>query len=110
MESKSLRWMVFYYNFNSKQIEEFNIFNHGRFREEVKELMDDSALTYAEFKDGIRRELMYYFWSKCEWEVIISGWPDKGGAEKIDVFRQVMLNFDRFIEYLYGEIERKADG
>ena len=104
--AENLQWMVFRYDFNSRQIEEFNIFDHGRFREEVCKLMDDASLTYPEFRGHIRSVLMYYFWAKCEWEVVVSGWPDGRGV-KIDVFEQMMLNFDRFIDYLYSEISRK---
>ena len=47
---------------------------------------------------------MYYFWSKCEWEIILSDWPpsDTFCKEKIDVFDQVMLNWDIFVDYIWN--------
>lgn len=46
---------------------------------------------------------MYYFWSKCEWEIIISGWPprDDFNDAKIDVYDQVKLNWDKFVDYTW---------
>ena len=34
-----LEWNVIQYNFNHKKIETRNIFDHGRFREEVDQLL-----------------------------------------------------------------------
>ena len=43
--------------------------------------------------------LKYYFWSKAEWEVIISPWVG-GKIEqceiKIDVYSQVKINWEAF--------------
>ena len=45
---------------------------------------------------------MYYYWAKCEWEVIVSDWPTSGKVEaKIDVYNQVMLNWDKFADYTW---------
>ena len=44
---------------------------------------------------------MYHFWSKCEWEIIITDWPTSGKVEeKIDAFDQVMLNWPIFCAYI----------
>jgi hypothetical protein len=46
---------------------------------------------------------MYYFWSKAEWEIIISSWPNRDNDElKIDVFDQVMLNWEAFVDYCWS--------
>ena len=46
---------------------------------------------------------MYYFWSKCEYEIIITCWPkwDKFKEEKIDVYSQLNLNWDKFVNYIW---------
>ena len=46
---------------------------------------------------------MYYYWSKCEWEIILSAWPSRKdfNEEKIDVFDQINLNWDRFADYVW---------
>lgn len=67
---------------NSK-VEVFNIFDHGSF---AKSLLDikKKYKTFEEFAEHVRRELHYYFWSKSEWEVIITTWPPYIDAEELD--------------------------
>lgn len=48
---------------------------------------------------------MYWFWSKCEYEIVISPWVGRNKEEaevKIDIHDQVMLNFNRFVDYCWS--------
>ena len=98
-----LEWYVYVGNFNSRNIETHNIFDNSRFvedcRKAAKKFKDDKAA----FAEEARRSLMYFYWSKCEWEVIISHWPPAKGFDgsKVDVYSQVMLNWERFVDYLW---------
>lgn len=98
-----LTWNVYYGNFNAKKIETFNIFKHTYFLNDcvhnLKHNKDKDS-----FAKQLKRDLMYYFWSKCEWEIILSDWPpsDTFCKEKIDVFDQVMLNWDIFVDYIWN--------
>ena len=97
-----LTWNVYRYNFNSKRIETTNIFNHWRFEEDVKSDLC-RRLTKGSFEERLRRNLMYYFWSKCEHEIIVSSWPyTEDAAAKIDVYQQVMMNWNIFLEYTWS--------
>ena len=134
-------WNVYRENANTKKIEVYNIFDHASFKRDVQEAYA-TCKTQKEFVEKLKRTLMYYFWSKCEWEVIITDWPthvsvaevermsaeiakyeaDYGHkpystgvnlkvAEKIDVYNQVMLNWEAFVNYVWfaleGKVERK---
>ena len=123
---------VITYNINSKEFESYNIIPH---------LLDcynkkkNKPKTFDEFKEFIKGESMYQWWSRCEYEIILSPWPyttspseryDKKGendieawkehwkkhlkeCEKIDVHDQVMMNLDVitqiFIECVKNEQE-----
>ena len=65
-----LKWNVFYYNINRNKITTYNIFKHGSFNEYIKRAFK-KCKTKEEFAQTLRRELMYYFWSKAEWELVI---------------------------------------
>lgn len=65
-----MEWNVCCYNCNADEIEAFNIFRHGRFREDTQEALKTSK-NKAEFALIIKRELRYYFWSKSEYELIV---------------------------------------
>lgn len=106
-----MEWNVYVGNFNSRKIEVHNVFNHLRFvRDLTKELKKIEKSDASEekkkddFAEAMRKELMYYYWSKCEWEVIVSHWPQgkDDRDEKIDVYDQVRLNWDKFVDYVWA--------
>lgn len=67
----NLEWNVFYHDINKNKITTLNILKqHGSFNEYIKKAFK-KCKTKDEFAEVLRRELMYYFWSKCEWELII---------------------------------------
>ena len=65
-----MEWDVFCYNINKGKIEKFNIFDHWKFNEDgqksLKKFKDKN-----EFKKVIESDLMYYFWSKSQYELVI---------------------------------------
>ena len=127
-----MKWNVLVQKINTRKIEQYNIFNHASFKKEV-EVALATCKTKEEFAEKLKRELRYYFWSKCEWEVIVTEWPthvttaeierlnrevrnysttwgrpphsvnvNLPVAEKIDVFDQVMMNWDCFLDYIWN--------
>ncbi len=69
MESK-LEWNVFYYDINRNKITTYNIFKHSGFNKYIEKAFE-KCKTKEEFAEILRRELMYYFWSKAEWELVV---------------------------------------
>jgi len=56
---------------------------------------EEKPSTFDEFKKFIERKAMYQWWSRCQYEIIISSWPStRGTEEKWDVYKQVMMNID----------------
>lgn len=55
-------------------------------------------------EEKLKRECMYYFWAKCEYEVVIQNWPNKDAEKKIDVFEQLEANWNIFKEIALKEI------
>ena len=98
-----MEWNVFYHNVNTQKIVPFNIFQHSRFRKDVEELLKDFN-DKEEFAKQLKSELMYNFWCKSEYEVIISPWCGGRITEdiKVDIYRQVMLNWEIFVDYVWG--------
>lgn len=99
---KPLEWNVFYENVNESRIRTYNVLNGGFLtdcQKAAKKFYDD----FEGFSEEIRRSLMYYYWCKCEWEVIIRPLFIRSEKEesKVDVYSQVMLNWDHFISYLW---------
>lgn len=112
-----LEWKVLVSDFNEKDINEYNVFDHMRFYEDCRKNARKNIHNYDEFCRQLRIDLAYYYWSKFEWEIIISSWPSYGESEtKVDVFDQVMLNWQVFCDYVWAHgaelrrREKKNDG
>lgn len=104
--NKKLSWNVYHYDFNGKVVEPYDIFKHYGFLRDFEKLRKKSkALSFEEFSEQLRKILMYHFWSRCEYEIIISSWPPREGIDtKIDIYQQVMLNKDVFFNYVWQYI------
>lgn len=96
-------WNVIVHNINADRIETYNVFEHGGLRRDIAELAKKRK-TQAEFAEELRRSLCYWFWSKCEWEVLVSPWCGSRNVKplKIDVYWQVMNNWDLFLAYAWA--------
>ena len=107
---KELKWYVYIGNANSGKIEQFNIFHHGSFLTETEVIFHENRKDFNAFQEELRRALRYYFWSKCEWEVVIDHWPHfddpRFKNEKIDVYDQVMLNWPVFTKYVWKTLKK----
>lgn len=103
MSVKDLKWFVYYHDSNLQEIKTFNIFKHSSFYKDVEEYLKRYK-DKEEFAERLKRSLMYYFWSKSEYEVIISPWCGGRNTEdiKIDVYNQVMNNWDVFLDYVWN--------
>lgn len=107
---RDMHWRVIREDFNGRKIADYDIFEHSGFAEDVKKAYRKHRDDFGTFAEDVRKALMYRFWSKCEWEVIISAWPpsDRIPERKVDAYEQVMLNWDVFIEYVWTRChERK---
>lgn len=101
MKKYNLEWNVYYHDSNVGNIKAFNVFDHGGFYRDVEQLMKDKSISRDKFSEAVRHSMMYYFWSKSEYEVVIKEWCGKPFEIKVDIFHQVQMNWDHFIDYLW---------
>lgn len=98
-----LTWNVYRYSINGKEVKPTNIFDHWKFDEDVQADLR-RCQRKSDFAERLRRNLFYYFGSKCEHEIIVSSWPYTDEAAcKIDIYQQVMLNFEIFCDYVWSK-------
>lgn len=98
-----MEWKVFRYDSNEKEIRLFNIFDHGGFRNDFCKLAK-KCKDKERFAEELRYCLMYYFWCKCEHEVLIFPWPcnpERDNPRKGDVFWQINCNWAAFVDYVW---------
>lgn len=103
-----MEWYVYYHDPNAREIISWNIFMHRTFTTEVEELLKDN-LSRKEFDALLERKLMYYFWAKCEYEVVLTSWVGLANNIKIDIYNQVMMNWDKFSNYVWSLKDNKLN-
>ena len=95
-------YKVISWNFNHDDIEYYDIMPF--LIDSYKRIKKNKPKTFDEIKEFIINESRYRFWSRCEYEVIITGWPKQKREVKIDIFNQIMENIDvittHFISHL----------
>lgn len=96
-----ITWNVYYYNINQNKVETKNIFSHSGFQRDLEKIrkIEDKQ----EFAEQLRRSLMYWYWSKAEWEVVVMPWGSSTdiGSIQIDVYDQVKMNWEHFVNYIW---------
>lgn len=102
-----LEWYVYIEDINRKKITAYNIFDHPGFKEDCdyawERYKHDYVDGFTKFDKAVKDSLRYYFWGKCEWEMILSGWPPckTFNNKKVSVYDQVRLNWNHFISYVW---------
>lgn len=151
----NLIYNVYIEDVNAREIQAYNVFSHWgflkdlfkiktQFKKEVKRFKKENDIStcldkfqkwiekYKKdvFEEQLLRSLQYYFWCKCEYEVVITDWPTTINAEefnriknsdvnapkyrfnitpcieeKVDVYSQVILNKDLFVNYVWSNLD-----
>lgn len=103
-----LKWYVLRENFNARKIERYNVLNG--WEDDLKTARKKKKFTNKEtLKEWLRKEFMYYFWSKSEHEIAVGGLHSKYPEEfeKIDIWYQLELNLDIITDYVIKEMKFK---
>ena len=85
-------YKVISWDFNHDDIEYYDIMPF--LIDSYKKIKKNKPKAFDEIKEFIINESRYRFWSRCEYEVIITGWPKQKREVKIDIFDQIMKNID----------------
>lgn len=106
MGNKKNKFYVLTWDFNTDQIEHYDVLPY--FRERIKKAKKDSLNTIEDMKRLVEKESLYMFWSRCQYEMIIHGWPVQKNNYKIDVHEQVMMNIDVIADLLFSERNKRS--
>lgn len=98
-----LVWKAIHYNRIKKKIEEFNLFDDVNFLKTVKKDLKECKSKEL-FAERLQSNLLYYYWGKVEWEIVIMPWENSSPEEqmRVDVYWQVMNNWDVFLDYVWN--------
>ena len=108
-----LEYYVYKQNINGSEFERYNVFQHGSFSESLIKNAEKHHTDRFVFDESLKADLMYYFWSKCEYEIMIKSIFDSDfhtKPKKIDIYDQVMLNWNMFENYVWEHISEIRKG
>lgn len=65
---------------------------------------DKRPVTFDEFKEFVKNNSMYMYWSRCEYELVLKPWVGRIREKKVDVHWQLMMNIDLVTEILMRNV------
>ena len=107
IKNVKLSWKVLNHDFNSDKIINYDIFCKSSSEEIAKRIKREKISSLEEFKESMKRMWMHDYWSKAECEIMVSGLFTRVEPTKIDIWRQIEMNFDLIIEYIINKMEIK---
>jgi len=93
------------WDFNQDKIEVYDVV--PMFIREIEAISKSKRpKTKDELDEMLDQEAMYHFWSKCEYEILIRDWPSGKEEEKIDVYDQLKMNWNNFVDFFWEKVYR----
>lgn len=96
-----MEWKVYYHNINSNQIEIFDIFSISSINADIKRLLAKEK-DKEQFNEKLQSYIAHCFQARTEWEIFIEQSIGQGKPMKTDVYKQLKLNWDRFVDYIWS--------
>ena len=93
------------YNINKKEFEHYDIMPYLIEEYKKKKKKKKHPKTFDEFKKFIEGASMYMYWSRCEYELILTSWPCEDKKEKINIHNQIMMNIDVITNLLMDNVK-----
>lgn len=102
--NKLLSYNVWIWNINHDALEQYDVV--PRFVESIKRYIKpkDRPQTKKDLEKILESDAHYYFWSKCEYEMVIHGWPTRENDQKVDVYGQLQLNWPIFVDFFWEQV------
>lgn len=107
VKNVNLEWYVLKWDFNSKKVVNYNILQW--LKEDIaNEVRLKHICNKNMLQEYLKRQFMYYYWSKTESEFFIS---DLHGDdyEKVDIWRQIEPNLNHIVEYVDKSMDLKFE-
>lgn len=105
MKYEDLVWKVYYHDSNHNEITTVNVFDWYNIHDYIEKAKHSRKHpTKVEFDDGLKREMKWMFWARCEYEVVIREWVGHETSKKIDIYQQVANNWQPFVDMAWNYV------
>lgn len=89
-----LSWKVYWEEPNKRIIKEYDIFKNG-YWENIAKNLKETFPKRKEWENHLRTQLMAQYWSRSEYEIILTSWPPYINIEDIDRINQEIINREK---------------
>lgn len=107
-------YYVLSWDFNRKTTEYYDIMPYlmRTFKEEKERghyvfFKDGEPETFEMFKEFILSATRYQFWARCEYEIVVTGFPVQDHSVKLDIFDQIKHNIDVVTHHFMKQLKLK---
>ena len=104
-QNKELVWNVYVKNLNEHKIEVRNVLKQNTiFAQDLyklkKKYLTKNNFDFDTFIEEVRKDLQYYYWSRSEYEIILTSWTPHITPEEIDRLVKKAVNFEFFCAFV----------
>jgi hypothetical protein len=96
-------------NFNQRAFEAYDVMpyfmNAWRYDATHKHTKDKMPKDLKELRKWVEDKSRYMYWARCEYEIIICGWPNEDTKAKWDIHKQLMMNLDLLVRIIAENVE-----
>ena len=94
--SREIKYYAMYYDFNAREIRKTNVIHEDTLKRLQDMVKKGKIKDRLQFRQCLRGEFMYRYWSKREWEISVGDLyeEDLNKYKKIDVYDQLEDNLD----------------
>lgn len=110
IKNVKLEWYILQFNESANKVIMKNIFSDSFPQEVAKKIRKGKTdkwkpvYDYNTFKEWLKGELMYYYWSKTETEIYIADWYSDD-IHKIDGWFQIEPNLDNICQMIINKMK-----
>ena len=118
-KTAKIEWYVLYYNINSRKLESINIISRKLIEDVYKQIKSGKITNKSNLREYLRKEFMYRYWSKSEYEILVTDWPpvtkkidkeswvSEKSLTKIDIYDQIKDNLDNITDLFILKMDIK---
>lgn len=101
-----LEWYAMKYDFNQKEIKQFNVLNSCIIEDLLQEIKRRKVTSRQGVREALRVKLMSYYHYRREYEISVGDLDetDLTKYEKIDVYTQLIPNLDVVTDYVINKL------
>ena len=106
MSKVKLEWNVLMHDFSVDKIIKYNVLDDTYIIDSIKKAVRKKDITtFNELKEFLCKKFRARYWSRTEYEILVSGLFNKDKVYKIDAWYQIEMNLDNITEYVINKLK-----